>query len=308
MLLNKMNNKITKDQLVGDLQESGLTRGDVVNVKASLKSIGPIEGGAKTLIDALSEVVGSSGTIVTDSFVTMHSPFSKKFWVPVNSQTPSYAGALANAMINYPNAIRTAHPVQKFAILGYHAPYLASMHSIDAGPYDVLKVMATIGGVNLKIGADEMVPGVGTTHVAICEAGIRQKRPLIGVRYLKNDNTLSTFIVNWPGGCMDAFYNLNQQYEQIDGAVISRGHVGHAKSKITSMEKTLKFELEQIYQNPESFLKCGSSTCVMCKFSWENMQDNWLPTILKALKNRDIHTAAQAIRYNLFYSFRPSKN
>ena len=58
--------KLTKQDLVRDLKHLGIGSGDLLNVKASIRSIGELDGGADTLIDALLEVVGSDGTIVTD--------------------------------------------------------------------------------------------------------------------------------------------------------------------------------------------------------------------------------------------------
>ena len=55
-----------KLNLIRDLEDIGVHSGDTLNVKASLRSIGEIQGGANTLIEALMEVVGEKGTIVTD--------------------------------------------------------------------------------------------------------------------------------------------------------------------------------------------------------------------------------------------------
>lgn len=53
----------TKDNLVNDLRAMGLRSDDTVMLHTSLKSIGEIEGGADTLIDALKEVL-SDGLFV----------------------------------------------------------------------------------------------------------------------------------------------------------------------------------------------------------------------------------------------------
>ena len=109
---------ITKNDLIRDLLKLGVVRGDTLNVKASIKSIGVIDGGANTLIEALLEVVGDTGTLVTDSFVTMYSPFSLQFWTNiVDCRTASYAGALANALSKYPGAIRST-PSSKICLIG----------------------------------------------------------------------------------------------------------------------------------------------------------------------------------------------
>ena len=70
---------LTKNDLIYDLEKLGLVRGDILNVKVSLRSIGEIDGGVNTLIDALLDIVGPEGTLVTDSFVSVRSPFTLSF-------------------------------------------------------------------------------------------------------------------------------------------------------------------------------------------------------------------------------------
>ena len=54
---------LCKDDLKEALCKSGLAEGDAVEVHSSLRSFGKVEGGADTVIDALQECVGESGSI-----------------------------------------------------------------------------------------------------------------------------------------------------------------------------------------------------------------------------------------------------
>lgn len=295
---------MTQEDLVRDLKAMGLQEGDLVNVKASLRAIGKIEGGVDTLINALLAVVGSRGTIVTDSFVDVFSPLRAKFWTNVvDENTKSYAGGLANAMLKRPEVRRSQHPVQKFAIIGHLASDLAEGHTADSYAYDVLRIMAEKGGKNLKIGPDEKVPGVGTTHVAIGLEKLRQKRSWVGVRYKDKSGEVRSFYRNWSGGCMKAFFNLNPLYDQRPGAVISKGRIGDAPAKLTSMSSTLTLERELIRRDVRSFLRCGDPNCVECKFSWEFCQDSLPRFVLDSLGRGDFKKTAKAIVYRLFYRY-----
>ncbi|RPI41511.1 MAG: aminoglycoside N(3)-acetyltransferase, partial [Bacteroidetes bacterium] len=91
---------ITKDRLIHDLKEIGVEKGDSLNLKISLKSIGHVEGGPRTVIEALMEVAGKKGTLVAESFVGAY-PVSelRKKTIISEPDSPSYAGAIANAMI-----------------------------------------------------------------------------------------------------------------------------------------------------------------------------------------------------------------
>ena len=297
---------ITKNDLIRDLLKLGVVRGDTLNVKASIKSIGVIDGGANTLIEALLEVVGDTGTLVTDSFVTMYSPFSLQFWTNiVDCRTASYAGALANALSKYPGAIRSTHPVQKFALLGARAQELAALHTESSYAYEVLNFMAKTNGKNLKIGDDRKVPGVGTTHVAIGAGRIRQKRMLSGVRYRNKNGVVKSFYLNWAGGCMDAFYKLNDLYASTPNAVIGTGRIGNASSKLTSMGITLNAEIEALEKDPETFLRCGSPDCLYCRFSWENYEEKFWPFFYEALRGGRYKALVRGFLIKYMYFYKP---
>ncbi|HYM66388.1 MAG TPA: AAC(3) family N-acetyltransferase, partial [Patescibacteria group bacterium] len=51
-------------QIADDLARLGVAQGDLVMVHASLKAVGPVEGGAEGLIEALECAVGADGTLL----------------------------------------------------------------------------------------------------------------------------------------------------------------------------------------------------------------------------------------------------
>ena len=86
----------TKEQLVHDLHLAGVMPGGLLHIKVSMRSVGTIEGGADTLLEAVLEVLGPEGTLVADAFVNSYPlPLSKENRKKVSTPaTPSYAGAL----------------------------------------------------------------------------------------------------------------------------------------------------------------------------------------------------------------------
>lgn len=275
---------ITKDHLAVDLKNLGVRPGDLLNIKVSLKSVGYVDGGPETLIDALLEAVGPEGTIVSDSFVRVYPlPLSEENAKKISDRwTPTYAGAVASAMIEYPIARRSLHPVQKFSAIGALAEDLTQKHTPESYAYDVLRRMCDMGGRNLKIGADEKVVGVGTTHVAIGELGFQQKRPRTGVNYRNEKGEIVTFKRNWSGACAEGLINFVPLY-QAAGAVISESRVGKAPSKITDMRKTLDIELAVLSVDP-TFFFCDDPACISCRSSWEFSTGSRLSAICHRLK------------------------
>lgn len=292
----------TTSNIVEDLHSIGLKRGCIVNVKASVKSIGKMENGANTLIDALIEVVGPEGLIVTDSFIKAYAKRSAGYRTNISTQqSPSYAGALANAMISHPASFRSYHPIQKFCMIGRDAECLARNHTKDSYAYDILRIMAEKGGLNLKIGTDEKVPGVGTTHVAIGMAGIEQYRSVAWVQYLDDCDQIDNFKMNWAGACKEAIFQLNDEYESCDGAICAHAKVGNAPAKLSDMRKTLELELELIKKDPMSFLKCGSSNCITCELTWVGDRKSPFVMALKFLSKGDLKNVFRSLRV---YSFK----
>ncbi len=271
------NDKVTYNQLVEDFKKLGVRSGYMYNVKASLKSIGYVEGGAKTVINALLEAVSPDGTIVTDSFVNVWPlPLSAKHAAIISDRnSPSYAGAIANAMLKHPDAFCSSHPIQRFVAIGANAEKLMSRHTPESYAYNALKEMAESGyGRNLKIGTDEKVVGVGTTHVAIGMMKFHQDRPPCGVNYRNGNGEIELFKRNWAGGCGVGFNKFIPIYRE-RGAILREGTIGQAPSKITDMAHTLAIELEILKENP-AFFMCDDPACADCRLTWEFSTGNKL--------------------------------
>ncbi|GAH28757.1 unnamed protein product, partial [marine sediment metagenome] len=262
---------IDKQHLIEDLQALGIIQGEVLYTKVSMSSIGYVVGGAKTLIDALLEVVGPAGTIITNAFITGYPiPLSQKNAQKISDRyTSSYAGAFANAMVYHPDAVCSTHPIQRFVAIGAYAKELMASHTPESPAYDVLRILAqSAGGQNLKIGTDAKVVGVGTTHVAQELLGFQKNNPRLGVNYYDYETKqIKTFERNWSGGCGVGFNNFIPFYRDA-GAIKSEGRVGNADSKITDMRETLEIELEMLSKEPRLFL-CNQPTCKDCRLSWD---------------------------------------
>src|SRR5258708_3436237 len=58
----------TREHILSNLEELHLSLGDTVLVHAGMRSVGPVEGGADAVIEALLEIVGPDGTIMAPIF------------------------------------------------------------------------------------------------------------------------------------------------------------------------------------------------------------------------------------------------
>lgn len=111
---------LTFDDLCANFQTLGLQSGDTLLVHSSYKSLGGVEGGPQTVIDALLAVLSDEGTLIMPTF---NFDFCKGEPWDVRT-TPSHMGAITNIVREHPQAKRVFHPIYSFAILGKYAEFL----------------------------------------------------------------------------------------------------------------------------------------------------------------------------------------
>ena len=98
----------------------GLRVGDGVMLHCSLSSMGRVEGGAGTVVEAFLEVLGTEGTLMVPTFIFS----SATYFDPV--ATPSRCGAITEAARLHPRAIRSYHPTHAVAVIGPNAADLVA--------------------------------------------------------------------------------------------------------------------------------------------------------------------------------------
>lgn len=108
---------LTFDQLVDNFRALGVETGDTLLVHSSYKSLGGVDGGPQTVIDALLEVLGEDGTLVMPTF---NFDFCKGEPWDVR-ETPSQMGYMTNLVRQDPRAKRVFHPIYSFAVIGKYA-------------------------------------------------------------------------------------------------------------------------------------------------------------------------------------------
>jgi len=131
-------NVITKEQLVSDLRRIGLETGDSVLVHSSLSKIGFVEGGPKTLVDALFEVIGESGTLLFPTFPAKGRNKTHLEEAPYFDllNTPSRMGAVTEYFRKLEGVQRSFHPTDPVAAKGPLAKYYTDSHFGQLTPYN----------------------------------------------------------------------------------------------------------------------------------------------------------------------------
>ncbi len=122
----------TKQQLLTAFRNAGLSAGDTVLVHSSLRTLGPVEGGADTVIDALIETLGPDGTLAMPTHTAKVVNASQPVFHEV--LTPSQVGALTNVFRLRAGVQRSLHPTHSIAAYGPRATALIEGHEREQTP------------------------------------------------------------------------------------------------------------------------------------------------------------------------------
>ncbi|WP_434386170.1 aminoglycoside N(3)-acetyltransferase [Melittangium boletus] len=141
----------TPSRLVEELRQLGVGPGDLVMVHASLRRLGPVEGGVSGVLDALDAAVGPDGTLMMTLGADDAEPFDA-------AHTPAQAdvGYLAEAFRRRPGTRVSDHPEGRFGARGRRAEeVLADPPWNDYyGPGSPLDHAVRLGVRVLRLGAD----------------------------------------------------------------------------------------------------------------------------------------------------------
>lgn len=139
---------VTYSQLVEDFKRAGIESGDTVLIHSALTPIGYVDGGAKTVAQALRDVIGDEGTLVAPAFCFVHEAESDPIIDPVNDK--SEMGAISEAIRNLPGAKRSTAFRHSFSAVGKNASLIT-----DVNPYySVFDIDSSFGkllGLNTKV-------------------------------------------------------------------------------------------------------------------------------------------------------------
>jgi len=147
---------LTKTDLVRDFAALGLVAGDIVLVHSSLSSMGFVEGGPDTVIDAMLDVLGPSGTLLMPSFQSggEHDLLRRGCVFDLRT-SPSELGIITERFRLRSGVIRSINPTHCTAGIGAKADDILKDHqycNVSVGrnsPYDKC---ARAGGKILLLG------------------------------------------------------------------------------------------------------------------------------------------------------------
>lgn len=121
-----MENKLVTASAVCDtLRTLGVQAGDTILVHSSLRSLGPVDGGAAAVIAGLEQAIGRRGTLVMPTLCQIDFENSYRTWY---MDKPSDVGYLTEFFRKQPYVYRSNHATHSVAARGPLAYYLTCEH------------------------------------------------------------------------------------------------------------------------------------------------------------------------------------
>lgn len=256
----------TRASLVRQFRSLGLRPGQTVLLHSSLRSLGWVCGGARTVVLSLLDVLGAGGTLVVPAFTPENRDPSRwadpaipaEWWPAIRRSLPPYdpatsscrsLGLIAETVRTWPGAARSPHPQTSFAAVGARAESLTARHDLDCelGEESPLAALEAAGAYVLLL-------GVGydrCTALHLAEYRLPWRTP--------RDNAC---VMSTPSGrrwvryvgvqlSIDGFDELGADFEQRPGAV-AVGPVGAATARLLPLPEVVGFAVDWLIKNRRS--------------------------------------------------------
>jgi len=252
---------VTREQIVRDLRRLGLRAGDIVELHSSLKSIGRVRGGPKTVIRAFQDVLGKRGTLLMPTFTYCHSPEGGGFHP---DETPSRTGLITETFRKMPGVYRSICPIHSVAAWGRYARAFTERHPLTStlGVGSPFHLAAEKGGKIVLLGCNHN----SNSFIHILESlaahpVIYETAPYGEVAYLKQDDgRIKEIRLTEFTGCSKNFQAI-QPYLDRKGLIL-HGFVGQAPTQVMVGKDLIDHVVPLLRRKPDLLL---CDTCRACR-------------------------------------------
>lgn len=254
----------TRSDLRGHIEACGIKPGTVLALHSSMKSLGQVEGGPNTVIDAFLDVLGSEGTLMVPTFTYGPAHRGKPF-DPIHST--SVTGLITEIFRNRPDAVRSIAPIHSVAAIGKRALELTRDHlySTTLGRGSPFHRLAELGGYICLLGCAHSSNSI--IHVAESLAEISYiYMPSPGApegfcQVLQKDGRAKKIELTEFTGCSKAFVRVEPMLRE--AGVVRDGRIGDAPIQLMKGQDLLDVLTPRLKDDP-AWLLCDKKTCAHC--------------------------------------------
>ena len=245
-------------ELVNGWLDLGVRPGGVLLVHASLRSLGPVEGGAETVVVSLLEALGPQGTLLMPalSYASV-GPRSPVFDV---TATPSCVGALPEYFRTRPGTTRSVHPTHSMSGAGPRVQELFSEHirsTTPCGPYSPFAKLPQVNGQILFLGCG-LRPNTSMHAVEERIVPIYLFDDEVDYQIILADGSQSRMVVR-----NHNFQGWGQRYDRIaqylSAPALRQGNVLQANCYLVETPAMWAAALEALHKDPLCFVERRAS-------------------------------------------------
>ena len=252
---------LTLEQLCAAFRDLGLSRGDSVLVHSACSSLGPVEGRADTILDALLAVLGPGGNLMLPTF-NYTRPLPEPHFDPL--LTPARTGILPELGRKRPGAVRSLHPTHSVAVIGPDAESLTRDHlKVRAfGVGSPIDRIAERGGKVLLIGVGHTSNSV--VHIAEEYAELPKVSsydPLPYIKLLLPDGRVIEHLLDTSPSCSLGFGGV--EYALRRHAEIRDGRLGSGRLQLMAGRDVIRRAVDMMGEKADVLL-CTREGCKPC--------------------------------------------
>lgn len=237
-----------------DLAALGLQRGDAVLLHSSFKSMGTVEGGIQTFVEALLSVLGDAGTLIVPTLTFVEVSDTNRVFDYQNSR--SCVGAISEFVRKMRGAKRSINPTHSCAAIGAKRDWYVDGHEKDRTPVgenspiyklhqDGGKVLmlgcrltsnTSMHGIEEKAGVSYLMAPQAETYRLIFPDGVRE------MEYIRHNDH---------AGVIGRYGRLEQV---LDPKFMACGNIHGANSQLINAPEMWKASLAALKQDPHYFI------------------------------------------------------
>lgn len=244
--------QIAKTDIVKALRSGGLQHGSCVLLHSSLSSMGKVEGGADTVIDAFLEVLGDKGTIVVPTLTGDETLCAAKPPVFDAQNSKCWVGKIPETARQRPDAVRSLHPTHSAAAIGALAKELTIRHIDSTTPCDEISpygLMAQIEEAYIVLLGVDHESNTTLHHVeelAASDYHMQSEPAKATIRYGSTELTRTVFL---------HIYGQERDFNAVERLLLERGiqrnvQIGDATVRIVRTKPMVQVVLAALRANP----------------------------------------------------------
>lgn len=232
---------MNKEEIKKSLETLGLKEGDIVLLHSSLASIGFVEGGAETVVEAFLETLGEKGTLATPVFGNL--------------------GIITKIVEKHPRSIKSDCPFGTISAIGADAEYICENHwkaescHAEGSPY--LKIAEKDGFVCL-MGVDQ--DRSTTLHSVEALLKLPYLRKTEEKTIETSEGKITKAWKHYPGPHRD-FIGLDKMLRE--SGKMKTGKIGKSMTRLIKSKDLIEICCEEGKRNP-AFVLCDNPNCADC--------------------------------------------